>query len=143
VAGLGNRRSLGGIIGSDAGSVYRGVHEEDDLSHYMGQSEFGGAPTEVGVQSLVGGTNPQSYYNQGPGGVMSLRPPSSGKPPGGPGNKRQSEYKRDTLSSKPDSGLPPRERPGARASTKDNKNYGSFLAGLGGGGDQPRPLPRN
>ncbi len=48
LGGLGARRSMGGIIGSDAGSVYRGVHEEDDISHYMGQSEFG-APTEVGV----------------------------------------------------------------------------------------------
>ena len=49
--GLENRRSMGGAVQSDVGSMYRGgnMQDEDALSHFMGQSDYGGAPTEVGV----------------------------------------------------------------------------------------------
>ena len=46
---------MGGIQ-SEVGSLYRGGGDEDALSHYMGQSDYGGV-TEVGAQSLIGGQN--------------------------------------------------------------------------------------
>ena len=63
-----NQQNLGGLGGgsrpqnasSEVGSLYRGEglgREEDALSHFMGQSDYGGQPTEIGVTSLVGGQN--------------------------------------------------------------------------------------
>ena len=46
---MGNRRGMGGNAASDAGSVYRGGQDDDALSHFMGASDFGGAPTDMGA----------------------------------------------------------------------------------------------
>ena len=42
---------MGGIIQSDAGSVYRGQNdrEDDALSQFMGQSEYGAGQTDIGA----------------------------------------------------------------------------------------------
>ena len=121
--------------------MYR--QDDDALSHFMGQSDYGGAPTEVGQQSLIGGQNTQTNVGlpqSSTANMMSLRPPTQPAPTQSR-RPRQSEFKRDNSaggSTRPgESGLPPRERPNiARPQTtsqpKDNKNYGSFLQGLGG-----------
>lgn len=56
--------------------MYRGGAGDDDaLSHFMGQSDYGGA-TEVGAQSLIGGQNTRTGYGGG-ADAMVLRPPST------------------------------------------------------------------
>ena len=74
----------------------------------MGGSEYGGAPTEVGVQSLIGGQNTQTNMNAN---TFHLRPPAPAPPQ--KAGKRRSEYGRDSsnASAKAEPGLPPRERP--------------------------------
>lgn len=107
--------------------MYRGPGDEDALSHYMGQSDYGGA-TEVGAQSLIGGQNTQSGYGGG-SNIMSLKPPAQPA-------KRRSEFgRRDDgrREKEPSSGLPPRDRAVLqRPEPKKSDNYGSFLQGLGG-----------
>jgi len=98
----GGAQRYGGMVNSEIGSIYRGG-EDDALSHYMGQSEF--APTEVGIYP----------------GQSSLRPPAANAAPA----KRRSEFKQDKKES-----LPPRGR--EQPKKPENKNYGSFLQGLGG-----------
>ena len=45
-----NRRSMGGIVQSDAGSVYGGQPVNDDaLSQFMGASEYGVGQTDIGA----------------------------------------------------------------------------------------------
>ena len=102
-----NRISLGGGMPSDIGSMYRGAGDEDALSHYMGQSDYGGA-TEIGAQSLIGGQNTHTGYGGG-SNMMALKPPGSSQP-----GKRRSEYARrdDAGRKEKDSGLPPRDRAG-------------------------------
>ena len=42
-------------MGGEVESIYKpGYNQEDALSNFMGQSDFG-VPTEIGVQSMVGG----------------------------------------------------------------------------------------
>lgn len=45
------------MVNSEVGSLYKGnnMGDDDALSHFMVQSEFGGNPTEMGAQSLIGG----------------------------------------------------------------------------------------
>ena len=115
--------------------MYRGGAGDDDaLSHFMGQSDYGGA-TEVGAQSLIGGQNTRTGYSGG-ADMMALKPPSTSQP-----GKRRSEYARreDTGGRERSSGLPPRDRPGIqRPEPKKSENYGSFLQGLGGDAGKSR-----
>lgn len=63
------RRSVGGIVQSDVGSLYRGANmEEDALSQFMGQSQIGGGDD----QSVIGGQGPIHGQSSQ---MMSLRPP--------------------------------------------------------------------
>lgn len=73
--------------------------------------------------------------------MASLRPPAPAAPSGGP-RKRQSEFARPSAEGsrreRDSSGLPPRDRPSlTRPEPKKSENYGSFLAGLGGGDSKP------
>jgi hypothetical protein len=75
--------------------------------------------------------------------MASLKPPAPAAPTGG--RKRQSEFTRPTTEggrrerdSSGGGGLPPRDRPSlTRPEPKKSENYGSFLAGLGGGEAKP------
>ena len=113
---------MGGILQSDAGSVYRGQQQDEDaLSHFMAASEYGGAPTEVGVQSLIGNDNPRGTSS----GAMNLKPPTSVP------RKRQSEFKNSSASKNNESSsLPPKRRVPGAPEPKESKNYGSFLDGF-------------
>ena len=145
LGGVDNRRSFGGMVNSEVGSLYRGERDEDAMSHFMGQSDFGGAPTDIGVQSMVAGQNNQ-FSNQGYGlnQPMSLKPPTNHQQPP---RRRESVYKKDTSPSKADNSLSRENRLSSmqRQAGKDNKNYGSFLQGFAGDSkpplkDQRRPI---
>jgi hypothetical protein len=74
--------------------------------------------------------------------MASLKPPAPAAPAGG--RRRQGEVARPTTDGgrrerdASGSGLPPRDRPSlTRPEPKKSENYGSFLAGLGGGEAKP------
>jgi hypothetical protein len=117
------RRSVGGIVQSDVGSLYRGGNmEEDALSQFMGQSQIGAGDD----LSMMGG-QPTGYG----GGMMQLKPPAPVPAQPAPPAKRSSQFKRASGSTAraSDTNLPPR---GAqRATAPETKNYGSFLDGFG------------
>ena len=102
----GDHRRSGGMVNSEVGSMYKGnaIGDDDALSHFMGQSEFGGNPTEMGAQSLVGGQNPSTIGASYGQNMLSLKPPGGGVPPAaqsssqaGP-RKRESQYARPRTS---------------------------------------------
>lgn len=60
-----NRRSYGGGVNSEVGSVYRGGGDDDAYSQFMGASELGGQEMGVGSSAFAVGA---------PG---NLKPPTS------------------------------------------------------------------
>jgi len=76
--------------------MYR--QDDDALSHFMGQSDYGGAPTEVGQQSLIGGQNTQTNVGlpqSSTANMMSLRPPTQVPPTQSRRRQREGDFKRD------------------------------------------------